>query len=79
MRADDVSQEWRFGVGSASANAGGKPAWLRDRGMREPDALLSGTAEQLDLLLWRRTEVELGHVEGDQELVAAFVAWADLD
>lgn len=78
LRADDVGQEWRFGVGSASSREGGKPAWLRDRRMRAPDALATGTAEQLDLLLWRRTEADLGHVKGDSELVAAFLAWADL-
>lgn len=78
LRADDVSQEWRFGVGSASTREGGKPAWLRDRRMLEPDAVVTGPAEQLDLLLWRRTEVDPGHVKGDPELVAAFLAWAAL-
>jgi uncharacterized protein (TIGR03083 family) len=79
MRADDVGREWLFGVGSASTREGGKPVWLRDRQAREPDVLATGTAEQLDLLLWRRTEVDLGQIKGDPELVAAFVAWADLD
>src|SRR5262249_6674161 len=66
MRADDVSQEWRFGVGSASPREGGKPAWLReyDRRKRQPGASVSGPAEQLDPLLWRRVEAGLGHVGG---------------
>jgi uncharacterized protein (TIGR03083 family) len=78
LRADDVSQEWRFGAGSASTREGGKPVRLGDRRMPEPDALVSGTAEQLDLLLWRRIEVDVSHIEGAPELVAAFVSWADL-
>ena len=32
---------------------GGRPAWLRDRPAPEPDATVSATAEQVDLLLWR--------------------------
>jgi uncharacterized protein (TIGR03083 family) len=79
LRATDVGQEWLFGVGSASTSQAGKPAWLRDRRVHEPDVLATGTAEQLDLLLWRRTEVDLDHVEGDPELLVALVAWADLD
>ena len=79
LRADDVGQEWRFGVGSASTRKGGRPTWLREARPLDPDALVSGTAEQLDLLLWRRTEADLGHVEGNLELFTTFVAWADLD
>lgn len=58
---------------------GGRPAWLRDRPAPEPDATVSATAEQVDLLLWRRMEADRGHVRGDPELFFSFAGWADLD
>lgn len=79
IRADDAGREWRFGAGSASTRPDGRPAWLRDKRAREVDSLVIATAEQLDLLLWRRVEADPGHVQGDPALFAAVVAWADLD
>lgn len=79
LLADDLGLRWRFGVGSASSREGGRPEWLRDRPAPEPDATVSATAEQVDLLLWRRVEADRGHVRGDSELFFSFAGWADLD
>jgi hypothetical protein len=41
--------------------------------------VLHGSAEQLDLLLWRRIPLAEVSVTGDKALAAAFLAWPDLD
>lgn len=81
LLADDVGREWRFGVGEASPRDGGRPVRLRDKRMREVDARVTGTAEQLDLMLWRRRRIEVDaeHVNGDTALIQAFVRWPGLD
>ena len=46
---------------------------------RPVGAVVTGSAEQLDLMLWRRLRPDDGQVEGDAELLAAFLAWPVLD
>jgi uncharacterized protein (TIGR03083 family) len=79
LRAVDVGQEWRFGCGSESTAEDGTPRWLVDKRLRPLDAVVTGTAEQLDLLLWHRLDIDPDHVEGDAALLAAFLAWPNLD
>jgi hypothetical protein len=50
-----------------------------DKRARPLAAVVTGSAEQLDLMLWRRVQPEADQVEGDAELLAAFLAWPGLD
>lgn len=79
LRAADTGFEWRFGCGSESPSEDGRPRWLVDKRARPLAAVVTGTAEQLDLMLWRRIEPDPGHVEGDAGLLTAFLAWPALD
>jgi uncharacterized protein (TIGR03083 family) len=79
IRTTDLAREWRFGVGTASHRDGGRPVWLRDKRLRELDAIMTGTAEQLDLMLWRRTEPDRAAIEGDADLFLRFLSWPQLD
>ena len=78
LRAEDTGYEWRFGCGAASSAEDGRPRWLRDKRARPLDTVVTGSAEQLDLMLWRRLQPDPDHVEGDAELLAAFLAWPRL-
>jgi uncharacterized protein (TIGR03083 family) len=77
--AGDSGYEWRFGCGSESPAEDGRPRWLVDKRARPLAAVVTGSAEQLDLMLWRRIEPDPDRVEGDGELLAAFLAWPALD
>jgi uncharacterized protein (TIGR03083 family) len=78
LRAEDTGHEWRFGCGSAAPAGGGRPRWLVDKRALPLATVVTGSAEQLDLMLWRRVEPDPDRIEGDAELLAAFLAWPDL-
>lgn len=77
LRAVDAGREWRFGRGAASALDGGRPAPATAD--QPPSVVVTGRADQLDLLLWRRVEADPEHVDGDADLLAAFLAMPDLN
>ncbi len=81
LRPTDVDSAWRFGCGSASLDPDGGPFRLPDDhdGPPVPTTIVSGTAEQLDLLLWRRIDADPAHIDGDAALLDAFLAWPSLD
>jgi uncharacterized protein (TIGR03083 family) len=79
LRATDTGHERRFGCGAGSPSEDGCPRWLVDKRARPLAAVVTGSAEQLDLMLWRRVQPEADQVEGDAELLAAFLAWPGLD
>ncbi|MFD9733588.1 maleylpyruvate isomerase family mycothiol-dependent enzyme [Umezawaea sp. NPDC059074] len=66
LRATDVERSW------AVATDGGKPHVVA---VGEARNVISGTAEELYLALWRRRELPLG--EGDEQ-ASAFLAWPGL-
>jgi len=69
LRATDLPRAWILALGD------GPPRHLRDRRLRPLDAEVSGTAQQLDLLLWGRLEPERLTVTGDRALVDTFLSW----
>jgi uncharacterized protein (TIGR03083 family) len=79
LRATDTGLEWRFGCGTESPSEDGHPRWLANGPARTAATVVSGSAERLDLMLWRRVQPEPGQVEGDADLLAAFLAWPGLD
>jgi uncharacterized protein (TIGR03083 family) len=52
--------------------------WTFDRGAQSRATTISGSAEQLYLMLWRRTPLHDLTVVGDGELATAFLAWPNL-
>jgi uncharacterized protein (TIGR03083 family) len=71
LHAVDVDRTWTF------AQDGDVPRLVDDPG-RPAAATISGTAQQLDLLLWRRVELRGLDVAGDPALATAFLAWPSL-
>jgi uncharacterized protein (TIGR03083 family) len=69
FRAVDVGGRWSI------STEGGKPH-LVDGGTA--DCVVSGRAEQLYLLLWRRLPLDGLGVKGDRSVAAALVTWSDL-
>lgn len=72
--ATDTGDRWWVGAG-VGGGGGGKPRRVAGG---EPDARVSGTAEQLYLLLWRRVAREEVTVTGDVAGVEALLAWPRL-
>lgn len=80
LRCDDAAPEWRFGCGDESAYQSGAPALLTGaHGATVETTTVTGAAEQLDLLLWRRARVHELEVRGDTALLDAFLDWTALD
>jgi hypothetical protein len=73
-----MAYEWRFACGSESPSGDGGPQWLVDEHVRPLATVVTGSAEQLDLMLWRRIGPNPGQIDGDAELLAAFLAWPAL-
>ncbi|HEY0640821.1 MAG TPA: maleylpyruvate isomerase family mycothiol-dependent enzyme [Pseudonocardiaceae bacterium] len=71
LRATDVRGEWKF-LCEPSGVQRSRAAHSR------PDVVVAGTAEQLDLLLWRRVSLADLAVSGDRALAMAFLAAPDL-
>lgn len=71
LYAEDAGQAWIVGVGSVPGVVGGLPTWLRDKRLREVNAHVQGSAEQLDLALWGRVSLDELSVAGDRPLVSA--------
>lgn len=78
LRAEDTGHEWRFGCGAAAPAGGGRPRWLVDKRALPLAAVVTASAEQLDLMLWRRVEPDPDRIQGDAELLGAFLARANL-
>lgn len=77
LRATDSGRTWQVGTVRWSGQAWGQtftdqPTGERVEG-RRPHATISGTAEELDLLLWTRQDRGLRR-EGDQHVLAEFQA-----
>lgn len=82
LQATDTPLTKRFGCGADSVDADGGPRELtgrHDGGARKPTTTVTGTAEQLDLMLWRRLQADPRHVHGDARLLDAFLSWPSLD
>lgn len=78
LRSEDTRHEWRFGCGSASPAADGRPRWLVDKRALPLAAVVTASAETLDLMLWRRVPLDPDRTQGDAELLSAFLAWPGL-
>ncbi|MFD1146393.1 maleylpyruvate isomerase family mycothiol-dependent enzyme [Saccharothrix hoggarensis] len=72
LTATDTGATWRVGAGGAA-----KPARLAVSDV-PADGVVTGTAEQLYLLLWRRIGVEEVVVTGDATKVDAVLQWPNL-
>ncbi|MFB9908888.1 maleylpyruvate isomerase family mycothiol-dependent enzyme [Allokutzneria oryzae] len=73
LRATDTGDEWDIALAA--------PQPRRVPVYREVPAsvVVSGTAEQLDLLLWRRVPVDELTVDGEVGVVDSLVSWTGLD
>ncbi|HEY3259313.1 MAG TPA: hypothetical protein VGJ95_03450 [Pseudonocardiaceae bacterium] len=79
LRAGNTERERQFGCGTESPSEDGRPRWLVDTRHGTLATVVTAGAEQLDLMLWRRIEPNAAKVDGDAELLAAFLAWPPLD
>ncbi|MFT7839398.1 maleylpyruvate isomerase family mycothiol-dependent enzyme [Saccharothrix sp. BKS2] len=88
--ATDTGDRWLVGAGGAGGVDGGAGGVSGAAGVAgagkprrvvagEPGARVSGTAEQLYLVLWRRAAREEVTVTGDEAGVEALLAWPRLD
>ena len=68
VRATDTGDEWTM----TPLPEGDRPQL--ERGKAVGEAVLSGTAAQLDLCLWKRLPVDVLEVDGDRSVAAAFLA-----
>jgi hypothetical protein len=68
VRATDTGDEWTL----TPLPEGDRPQV--DRGKAVGDAVVSGTAAELDLCLWKRLPATVLTVEGDAGVAAAFLA-----
>jgi uncharacterized protein (TIGR03083 family) len=68
IRATDTGDEWTL----TPVPAGDRPRV--DRGQATGEAVVSGTAAELDLCLWKRLPAEVLAVDGDRAVAAAFLA-----
>jgi hypothetical protein len=68
IRATDSGDEWTL----TPVPAGDRPRV--DRGQATGEAVVSGTAAELDLCLWKRLPAEVLAVDGDRAVAAAFLA-----
>ncbi|GAA3993422.1 maleylpyruvate isomerase family mycothiol-dependent enzyme [Allokutzneria multivorans] len=73
LRASDTGDEWDVALRSA------QPRRVPVYPEVPASAVVNGTAEQLDLVLWRRIPLTALAVEGEVELVDALVSWTSLD
>ena len=68
VRATDTGDEWTL----TPVRDGDRPRV--ERGKAVGEAVVSGTAAELDLCLWKRLPADRLLVEGDREVAAAFLA-----
>jgi len=68
VRATDTGDEWTL----TPVPQGDRPHVARGRA--DGEAVLSGTAAELDLCLWKRLPADLLEVAGDRSVAAAFLA-----
>jgi uncharacterized protein (TIGR03083 family) len=73
VRATDTGDEWTLTPASESAVSTGVAPQV-ERGKATGEAVLSGTAAELDLCLWKRLPAAVLTVEGDPAVAAAFLA-----
>lgn len=71
LHTTDTDGEWTVDLSPGQVN-------VMD-GHRQADAAARGPANDLLLMLWRRTPIEQVEVHGDADLLRALVAWPDLD
>jgi uncharacterized protein (TIGR03083 family) len=69
LHAADVDRTWTV------ATSDGKPRSVPEEAA---DVVISGSAEQLYLLLWRRVSIEGLTVKGDETRALAFLGWPNL-
>jgi uncharacterized protein (TIGR03083 family) len=74
LRATDAAVGWHIVTG------GRRLEWSRTDGDDpEADAVVSASASDLDLLLWRRVRPNAVRIQGDRAALERFLARADLD